>query len=95
MEPLLTIAAMMIGAAISAYFANHYYKKASEELLKESTELRRLIKIMLLGMEQNGWVKLTKDKKGNILGFEQILEIDMIRSGAKVFDPTVTQTRPK
>jgi hypothetical protein len=90
-----TAIGVFVGAVITWLAAWWYYRKASEDLLKESIELRRLNKLMLLGMEHAGWVKLTKDNDGNILGFEQVVEPSGIASAEAVGIPTIIQGHPK
>ena len=80
----------IMGGLITWIVARFYYKKASKDLISESAELRELNRLMLLGMEHAGLIKLTKDNKNNILGFEQIIGTDFISNNTKVFDPSVT-----
>jgi hypothetical protein len=82
----------IISGIITWLVAWHYYKKAGQELKTEATELRRLNKHMLHGMEHAGWIKLNRDKSGRILGFEQIIKPKSIESAAVVGNPTVTVT---
>jgi len=95
MEAILGILSVAVGAVITWFVSRHYYQQASKELLKESTELHRLNKLMLLSMEHAGWVNLTKDNQGNILGFDQIIEPTGIASEESVGIPTITQGPPK
>lgn len=82
---------VILGGLITWAAAWYYYQQASKELLKESTELHRLNKLMLLSMEHAGWVNLTKDNQGNILGFDQIIDLTGTASEEAVGSPTVTQ----
>ena len=61
---------ILVGALIALFVSMLYYKQASKELIKETTELRRLNNLMLRGMEEAGWVELNKDERGNIKGYK-------------------------
>ena len=65
----LSIGAVILGGVITFICSRFYYIGATGDLNKETAELRRLNKLMLLGMEHAGWVTLNKDNQGNILGF--------------------------
>jgi hypothetical protein len=67
---------MGLGAAVTWFCGWHYYLRAARDLEKaagnlenKASELKRLNKLMLLGMEIAGWVKLTRDEHGEITGF--------------------------
>ena len=50
--------------------------KASQELKVEAGTLRKLNKIMLLAMKEQGWVSLVTDKHGNITGMNYSLKAE-------------------
>lgn len=64
---VLAAAGVIIGGVITWWF----YARAAKDLQREASELRRLIVIMLLGMEKQGWIELTRGPHGEILGFRQ------------------------
>ena len=84
-----TLAGIIIGAIITWLVAWYYYREAGQELKMEAEELRRLNNLMLHGMEHAGWIKLTRNKSGQILGFEQIISPKSIDSAAVVGTPTI------
>jgi hypothetical protein len=65
---LITIFSMIIGAGITFYAAEHYYKKATEGLLEQVKLLRGQNHIMLSAMESAGMATLVRDPEGNIRG---------------------------
>ena len=86
-----TLIGVLIGGLITWITAWLYYRRASEDLLKESSELKRLNRLMLSGMEYTGWLNLNRDSEGNITGFEQTLKADFISSKSEVSEPTLTE----
>jgi hypothetical protein len=84
-----TLVGIIIGAIITWLVAWYYYREAGQELKREAAELRRLTNLMLHGMEHAGWIKLTRNSFGQILGFEQIVSPKSIDSTASVGNPTV------
>ncbi|MGH8752468.1 MAG: hypothetical protein ACREUJ_01075 [Burkholderiales bacterium] len=64
-----TIVSVLIGAAVTWLVAWCYYKRAGDELRGEAAELRKLMTMMLIAMERQGWAKLNRDAAGNITGF--------------------------
>ena len=65
-----TILAFVIGVLSNWLFAHVYYRRAASELKVEAAQLRNLMRIMLLCMEEQGWAKLNRDASGNIIGFK-------------------------
>ena len=59
---------VVAGGFITWWTSRSYYLKSSKDLLNESQELRRLNQIMLLGMENAGFIDLSKDASGKITG---------------------------
>jgi hypothetical protein len=92
METLISI---FIGALVTWAAASYYYRKASKELEKEASELRRLNSLMLLGMEHAGWIRITRDNSGKILGFEQTISVGGIRSEEAFGKPAIVMSTPK
>lgn len=88
---LETVISVLIGALITWFVSLLYYKKAGRDLSREAAELKRLNKIMLLGMEHNNWLKLSKDKEGNILGFEQSITAPSIPKTTAFGSAIITQ----
>ena len=60
---------VILGAGITWYFSNLYYKKAAAELLQESTELRKLLHVILHTFENEGF-EFVKDGKGDYKGIK-------------------------
>ena len=86
----MEIATGIIGGGLITWLAAWwYYRKASRDLLSEASELRRLNRLMLLGMENAGWVELTKDEKGNILGFKQTIHVESVVVNSQVGTPNI------
>jgi hypothetical protein len=61
-----TLISLLIGSVVSWVASWFYYKRAGDELKLESEQARKLSTIMLMAMEENGWVKLKRDDSGNI-----------------------------
>jgi hypothetical protein len=55
------LVSLFVGGLITWLAARCYYMKSSEDLRNESKELRRLSEIVLLGMENAGFIELNKD----------------------------------
>lgn len=91
----LVILSLVVGALVTWWVARHYYKKATEDLIKEAAELRRLNSLMLRGMEQAGWITLNRDSTGKILGFEQIAKAQGIASAEAFGVPSVIKVGRK
>jgi hypothetical protein len=64
-----TIINVILGGIITWFLAWYYYKRAGEELRHEAEKLRKLNSMILIALEKQGWVKLNRDKDGNITGF--------------------------
>jgi YD repeat-containing protein len=69
---LSTITSIVIGGAIGGavtwLVAWIYYRRAGVELLRETTELRRLSTLVLDALEAGHLVTLTRDSAGRIIG---------------------------
>ena len=79
-----------LGVIFTFFITNRYYQKASKELKIESSELRRLTSLLLHAMDYNGWIKLQRDSKGNIIGFIQtITGVGGIESEEKFGTPSI------
>lgn len=89
-----TVLGIFIGGIITWLVAWYYYREAGQELKNEAAELRRLNALMLHGMEYAGWIKLSRDNSGQILGFEQVIRPKSIESAAGVGNPTVKVSPP-
>lgn len=79
MNLLISVIAVLVGAAITWYFSRRYYKKAGADLVKEASELRHLSTIMLNAMEDAELVKLNRDEAGGILG--RVVEMRAVFEG--------------
>lgn len=64
-QPLLGVIA---GGLITWLVSRHYYKRAGDELREEAKALRNQTRIILLALEDMGYVTLNKDEHGNIEG---------------------------
>ena len=58
-----------IGGFITWLVSKQYYERASKDLKNESQGLRKLIILILEGLEIGGLVEIARDGKGNILGY--------------------------
>ena len=67
------------GAVVTWLVTWIYYRKAGNELRQEATELRRLTKLVLHGLEDAGLVKLNRDASGRIIGL--IIEMSATLTG--------------
>lgn len=61
---------MLVGAFVTVLAARVYYQKASKELLEEASELRRMNKLILRGLEEAEIVQLNKSCDGTIRGLK-------------------------
>ena len=66
---LSTLAATLISIVATWFFAWLYYRRAGNELQRETEELRRLTNLILRAMENAGFVKINRDASGRPLGF--------------------------
>jgi len=71
-----TIQSTLLSAAISVaatwFFAWLYYKRAGDDLRTKAGRLQRTVNVLGDAMEQEGWVKLLRDDRGNIIGLKFI-----------------------
>jgi Tfp pilus assembly protein PilW len=68
MDSLTIITALLsilVGGVITWLVSRSYYLRASEDLTKESNNLRQITELMLRGMEAAGWVKYNRDPEDN------------------------------
>lgn len=73
-----------------------FFHLSGRHLRREAAELRRLNKLLLLGMGHAGWIKLNFDKDRNIIGFEQTISgAGGIKSGEAFGTPSLRQSEPK
>ncbi|HJS83172.1 MAG TPA: hypothetical protein VJ742_10105 [Nitrososphaera sp.] len=77
---LSTAGGVLLGCLMSWYASRFYYKKSSDELVKEAARLRHLSTIMLSVMENAGLAKLNRAKSGEIVG--QFIELSATFVGA-------------
>ena len=59
---------VLIGGLTTYFVARYYYKRASQELKDEATELRDLTTLVLRGLERAGFVEYSKDEQGKPVG---------------------------
>jgi len=57
-----------VGTCVTWLAAWHYYKKAGNQLAKETAGLRRLITLVLHSLETAGLVTLNRDASGKVIG---------------------------
>jgi len=62
------ILGIAVGALVTWIVADRYYKRASEDLVKEAAELKNLNILILRALENAGFVELTKDENGKPVG---------------------------
>ena len=86
---------LAVGGLITWLAAKCYYMKSSKDLHCESRELRRLNQIMLLGMEKAGFIELTKDRSGKIIGFNQKISVSSIPSEEQFGKASIIQEPAK
>jgi hypothetical protein len=66
----MTALSVLIGGFITFFVSRTYYKRAAEELKKESAEARRLTRLVLCAMENVGLATLARDEAGTIVGID-------------------------
>ncbi len=59
---------MAVGGIITFIVSRSYYVRAGKELRQESGELRRMVRLVLLGLEKAKLVEFGYDSDGNITG---------------------------
>lgn len=71
-ELIFNLAFLFVGATITffvtLFVSRYYYKRASQDLREEASELIKKIDLILRAMEDAGWVEWNKDEQGNIKG---------------------------
>jgi hypothetical protein len=65
---------MLLGALTTWLCTKLYYQKAAKDLEKVANELKRHNLMMLEGMENQGWIELNRDSKGNIVGYVRLVK---------------------
>jgi hypothetical protein len=83
------LVSLVVGGLITWLAARCYYLKSSKDLRNESQELRRLNRIMLLGMENAGFIELSKDASGKIIGLNVKIIVPSIQSGEQFGIPSI------
>ena len=68
-----TLAATLIGVAATWFFAWWYYRRAGDELGRESAELRRITTLILTALEGAGLAEVKWDHSGSPLGINLTL----------------------
>jgi hypothetical protein len=84
----------VIGAGITWLVAHKYYVKASEELRKEASELRKLNILMLRAMEEAGLAKFNRDENGNPVGLTLKINVPDVVSTTAVTPGNLEVKRP-
>jgi hypothetical protein len=70
---------MVIGCLITILVAKYYYQRATKDLNKEASELRRLTDLVIQQIERvekSDLGKVIRDESGKVIGFK-ILEINV------------------
>jgi hypothetical protein len=101
-DVLSTVGSVLLGCLMTWYVSRFYYKKAGDDLVKEAVRLRHLSTIMLNVMEDAGFVKLNRDKSGDVVGRVVPLSATF-ESGTQMFgelqvtkaQPTIVQPSPR
>jgi len=76
------IVSVFIGAIVTWFVARVYYKKAGDALRQEATELRRLTKLVLHGLEDAGLIELNRDASGTPIGLIVKMSVKLRGSGS-------------
>ncbi len=89
-----TIISIFVGGAITWLVSHYYYRRASQELIKETVQLRQLNNLMLRGMEKAGWIVFNRDEGGNPNGirFEKSVGGTLHLRGKLTPDPIIDET---
>lgn len=67
---LSSLTGIIIGGIITWLVSKRYYKRASRDLKNETEGLRKLIVIILEGLENHGLMEIVRDEKGNIIAYK-------------------------
>jgi Tfp pilus assembly protein PilW len=59
----------LVGVVGTMLVVRFYYAQSANELRRESENLRRCNTLLLHAMEKAGWIKIKRDKQGEMLGF--------------------------
>ena len=65
---VLVFLSIVFGGLLTFRVSQHYYDLASRDMRQEAEHLRDLSAVLLLGMEEAGWLTATRDKLGNVSG---------------------------
>ena len=65
---LLNLASLILGSIVTLLVTKAYYVRASQDLIKEAEELRRLSVLVLHAMEDAGLASLNRDNSGRVVG---------------------------
>jgi len=71
---------LMLGGLITFLVSRYYYKKASEELKRETESLHNNTILILRGLKENGIIDYTEDEYGNPKGLIVTLKVSMSSS---------------
>jgi len=78
---------IVVGALITWFVADKYYRRASDELRNESTELKDLTILILRGLENAEIVDLNKDVNGKPIGLNIKIKVGTIKVESKTSEP--------
>ena len=84
---LIGIIGIAIGAIITWKVADRYYKKASDDLIKEASDLRNLNILILHALENAGFAELNKDESGKPIGLNITIKPNTIKMKVSTSKP--------
>jgi len=68
---------LMLGGLITFLVSRYYYKRASEELKRETESLHKNTILILRGLKENGIIDYTEDEYGNPKGLIVKMKLSM------------------
>jgi hypothetical protein len=81
------IIGILVTALVTWIFASWYYKRASEDLVKEAAELKNLNTLILRALENAGFAELNKDENGKPVGLVITLQPKSVVSKSSISKP--------
>ena len=93
---LSSLAGIVAGGGITFFVSRYYFRRASNQLEEEASQLRELVTVLALYMQKDGLLKdVELDEYGNLKGYTQTIHAPLISSEAEVFKPSAfTQDAP-
>ena len=88
---LTAVVSIFAGGIIARFISEEYYRKATEDLKSEASEILRRSTLIMRGLEEGKIVKWTKNEQGEPVGLVIQLGVQSAISATGVATPKLTK----